>query len=476
MRSLRARLLLGTLSGTAAVLLGCGVFLYAITQAQLIRELDQALTARAATLASLVEQEKGRLEVEFDYRVMPEFARAERPEYFQIWRENGSTLARSPSLEAGDLQPPDSSNRGPVARDVTLPDGRAGRCVALRTTPRVESVRGQPQQITVAIAKSTADLQRALARIRGVLAAAAVGALVLSGLFLTLAVARGLRPVNQLAHSISRLQPEHLSARIHLDRPPLELVPVIDQTNSLLRRIETMVQREKSFTAEVAHELRTPLAGLRSTLEISLSRDRDAEAYRTDLSASLRITEQIQAMVANLLSLARMEAGAVAVHVQQVHLPSLLAECWAPLEERVAAKGLQVAWLASGEATLQTDREKLRQVVSNLFDNAVTYAEPQGRVTVELAANAETIEFSVANTGSRMSESDAGKAFDRFWRGDASRSETGVHCGLGLPLVSQFVQLLGGTVQLDLHEKGMFRVTVRLPAIQHKPGTEPSAT
>ncbi|MBI4579686.1 MAG: sensor histidine kinase N-terminal domain-containing protein, partial [Planctomycetes bacterium] len=295
--SLRARLLTGTIAGTATVLLCAGIVLYWVIRERLWNEFDQALCARASSLASLVEQEDDDIEVDVDYRAMPEFDQAERPEYLQIWLGDGTTLVRSPSLGAGNLAPPPPEARYPFVSSVGLPDGRPGRFVAIAAFPRLDSPgkRVQPRRIVVGMAKATADLVATLGRIRWLMIAVALAALGLSAGLLFATVGRGMRPLDRLAGTIGGLRPDDLSSRIDLGPLPGELVPVVDQMNSLLARIEAAVQREKAFTADVAHELRTPLAGLRSTLEVSLSRERDSQAYRADLSECLKINGQMQA-------------------------------------------------------------------------------------------------------------------------------------------------------------------------------------
>lgn len=464
-RSLRGRLLAGTVLGTALVMLCAGAMLHWVLERWLRREFDANLVGRAALLASLVEQEDGGFEFDFDYRAMPEFAEGRRPEYFQIRQISGAVIARSQSLGTDDL-PANRGSSQPEFRDISLPDGRPGRLVALVASPRVESrQRSRPEQISVVLARETAGLQTMLLRIREVLLGVGLAAVGITALVLVLVVRRGLRPMSSLAAQIGSLPPNDLSARIDLDSPPRELAPVVDQMNALLQRIQDAMQREKALTAEVAHELRTPLAGLRSTLEVSLSRDREPATYRADLAGCLEITGQMQHMVSNLLCMARLERGAVPTRPEPVALDALLAECWRLFDEAAREKQVELSLPRNGPVEIVSDREILRQVFTNLLDNAVTYVDRGGSISVELQNRDGRARLEIANSGSRLAPEQSPRAFDRFWRGDAARQAAGVHCGLGLPLVRMLVERLGGSIQADSQADGVFRVCVDLPRL-----------
>lgn len=462
--SLRARLLVGAVAGTTTVLLAAGALLYWQIRAGLRQEFDRALTARASVLASLVEQEDGRLEFDFDERVIPEFARAEGAEYFQIRRRDGQVVARSRSLGTADLELPGGDVAGPALRDVRLPDGRAGRSVTILASPRNESPNppAEPSQIVISHARSTADVEAALRRVCWVMGCIGAVAVLLSSLLLTMIVGAGLRPLGELARQLAGLRPDEPSARVRLDRSPPELTPVVDQTNSLLQRVEAALEREKAFSADVAHELRTPLAGLRSTAEVSLSRPRDAQSYRDDLLQCLTITAQMQHMVGNLLCLARLEAKQVPCSREPVCLDSLLRECWEPLETAAREKSVEVIWQSAPAGEIISDRDKLRQVFTNLLENAVSYVDEGGRLTVTAEAVHGGTEVAIANSGSRLSLEDAPRTLDRLWRGDNGRQHTGTHCGLGLPLARKLTELLGGRLTVESELGGVFSVTLRL--------------
>ncbi len=467
-RSLRGRLLLSTAIGAILVLSAAGVILYLLMRASLLREFDASLLAKARALAALVEQDGDRVKFEFENLNMPEFERPDRPEYFQVWRADGSVLARSKSLSAGNLDRLGETEGLPAHRSGMLPDGRRGRQIGIVFRARQEDEDENREQgrlaqlVALAVACETAGIDRTLTTLALLMGGIwAVAIAVMLGV-LAVVVRRGLRPAEQLANRIGELDESDLSARIELADAPDELMPVIQRLNDLLRRMDDAFTREKAFSADVAHELRTPLAGLRTTLEVGLAQTREPARYREALSDCLGITQQMQAMVDNLLWLARAEAGQLGIDRESVDLAELLSGCWQAVAENAQRRSLHVEWQIERPCVLATDREMLRQALHNILDNAVTHADTGGRIRIE-AGDADGRGWCrVANTGSRLTPQQVQRVFDRFWRGDEARADTGMHFGLGLSLTRRIVALLGGAISADVTGDGLFVVEIRI--------------
>ena len=377
---------------------------------------------------------------------------------------------RSPSLGETDLARPASSAEEPVFRAMILPDGRPGRSVVLPFQPRVDDKRGDAAPglpgvptLTMVLARGTAPVDATLAQLKMVLFAVGAAAVAVACGVLWVAVRRGLRPVGRLARDIADVDAADLSTRIAVPGAPAELVPVIDRLNLLLGRLEAAFQRERAFSADVAHELRTPLAGLRATLEVTLARPRPAPEYRETLARCLRITEQVATMIEHLLVLARLDARQAEVQSERVSLGRTVRSAWQPLAERAEARRLRVDLDADGETDLETDATLLGLIVRNVLENAVVHADEGGRVRVRAAAGDGHIDLRVANSGSRLSQDEAAQVFERFWRGDSARTGTGTHCGLGLTLVGEAVEALAGRVVVTSEKGGEFEIHVRLP-------------
>ncbi|MBA3683698.1 MAG: hypothetical protein H0W72_00400, partial [Planctomycetes bacterium] len=438
MRSLRARLLAGTVAATIVFLASTGLVLYGLVRSALYNEFDAVLGSKARILALMVVEGDGWHKIVAERSQFPEYEPQPDAEFYQIWRSNGSTMVRSPSLEDGNLPLLAGTVKEPLCRALPLPDARAGRIAGIRFVPRREDGEQLPhdrkREMVLVVARSTELLDQRLTRFRWLLFGVCAGAIIVASAALVLVVGSLLRPVNHLAERIASLRPEDLSARFSAAWLPTELRPVARRLDDLLRRLDAAFAREKAFTADVAHELRTPIAGLLTTMEVMLSKPREPAVYQETLRDCLDIGRRMQALVDNLLSLAQLEGDRVEVKREPVQIDYLLRETWKLYQDRAATRGAKVEWLLGGAVFVETDCEKLRIVIANLFDNAVSYVDQGGTVSINASAQGDQCVVTVANTGCPLAQEQVERVFDRFWRGDTARTNVGLHAGLGLSL------------------------------------------
>jgi two-component system sensor histidine kinase QseC len=452
--------------GGMATLLGLfAATLYVAISQALVASFDTVLVSTARAISVSVERTDNGLRTDIDETEMPEFRRADKPEYFEVWREDGPILARSSSLKQADL---DRFEGGPgafVFRSLRLPDGRAGRAAGLRFTPMAddEAVRPASTPDTVlVVARETAALDSEIAELGWLLLAGTGGTLVLALLVGAVVVRQGLRPLDALAAQIAAIGHGEPAARVSMGRMPRELAPVVQRLNDLLQRLAEAFQRERTFTADAAHELRTPLAGLRSTLEVALSRPRDSAEYRQAIAECLEIVRSTDALVTSLLTLARLEGGQGPVRAESIALAEAVRDALQPLDDRVAARRLAVNAQVAADLHVAADRATLGMVLTALVENAVEYANEGGRIDIGAEPTDGFVTLAIANTGCRLSDDDVSHAFERFWRADTSRTDTGVHCGLGLAIVRRAVQSLGGTATASA-AGDVFTIRIALP-------------
>jgi two-component system sensor histidine kinase QseC len=183
--------------------------------------------------------------------------------------------------------------------------------------------------------------------------------ILLSILVALLTVRQGLRPLTAIAGEIAAVRETDLATRIAAEDVPGELLPIKERLNDLLSRLEAAFNRERRFTADVAHELRTPLAGIRSTIEVTLSRGRDQKEYKTALSDCLAIMENMQTMVNNLLMIARLDACQAALRREQVHPAELVSSCWRPFSEKAKLRRIAFDNRIQTDAVINSDPQKL---------------------------------------------------------------------------------------------------------------------
>jgi len=350
---------------------------------------------------------------------------------------------------------------------IELPDGSPGRAVALSfRPPRPERGPELPPPgglpgFELVLAQASSHVHDALAALRQLLAIAWVGASLGCALLVTWVVRRGLRPLDRLRTEIDGLDAEELDRSVELDDAPAELRPVVDELNDLLARLRRAFERERSFSADVAHELRTPLAGLRSTLEVYLDRPRDAEQGRRTADRCLAITIEMQGVVEVLLEMAARSGGAE-VRREAVPLAEAVSDCWAPVSAQARERGISLTSSIAAELEVETDAALLRRILTNLLENAVLYGDEGAAVEVSAPIADGSTRVTVENRASDAPAEAADHAFEAFWRADSARRDTGRHAGLGLPLCRKIAARLGARLAASLVE-GRFSVTLSLP-------------
>jgi two-component system sensor histidine kinase QseC len=474
-RSLRARLTVWLLAGTGLLLVAGGLLLDRVISSRLRREYDAALLDKARSLVTLTEQQDGKIWLELSYDFMPELAAARNPAYFQLWLSDGSVVERSRSLAGRDLP-----LRGlPVGqsrlRSLTLPDGRHGREVEISFHPRSEQEEllqessghsGSDHKetgatATLAVAVGREDLDALLASLRVTLTAVVLGLLGGTALLVRALVGVGLAPLDDLARRLEEMDADSLGRELEMEDAPAELVPVVHHLKGLLARLEASFARERSFSANLAHELRTPLAELRAVTEVALKWPEDPSSWEESLAEIRGIGLQMERLVVNLLALARCDARQQTVLKSEVPLCEVAAGCWGSVAAEAAEKGVALRLAIPEELDVYTDREKLSLILSNLLANAVAYGSPGRPVTCSALMKGEGMgsgEFAlcIGNFTDALAPGDLPRIFDRFWRKDAARSG-GLHNGLGLSLVSALCDVLGLRKEAQL-EDGYFEI------------------
>ena len=460
MSSLRVHLTRRLAAGTFLVAAGGLLIVFVYLRFELLEQFDNTLTSRARTLGSLVhiDDDTGQLEFELTERAMAEYRPSRHPDYFQIWDHRGAVVARSTSLAAGDLPrvPAGATRHGRASHFyLTLPDGRAGRAIEFRVDPAHEDEKtgiaspaasARPSDpVALVLATDLAELNEAfrhtLAVFSLVIAAVSVGTV----LTVKRLVRRGLRPLDDIGEAVARIGPATLDARVETGPLPEELRPIGEKLNELLSRIGAAFQRERRFTSNVAHELRTPIAELRSLAEVALKWPGDPEvAASRNYRDVLAVSRQMEAVVAALLAMARCEAGQQPLESGPVDLADVVAEAWRPHAAGAEARGLSAAFDVPRHTTVATDRALLTAALGNLFANAVTYAPRGTAVATRAGVDAKTGRclLEITNANDSLADADLPFLTEPFWRKDAARSNS-TNSGLGLTLVAAYARLLG---------------------------------
>jgi signal transduction histidine kinase len=479
MRSLRGRILGLTIGVTIAVLALTLGSVYLTIRTALLNAFDDALLAHAMLATHLIEQEHGRpylTPAELNELTMNteeaqiqqlgvKLAGSEQAGNFFIVVDDGAGNESMRSANARDLAWPVAPEKIPLGQFTfaSFSNGARVRQVRMRFMPHVDEddeVREPPSDhCYLTIAEDATALTHSLDMLERLLGGAAIAGVVITLLVAAPTIRRGMRPLDSLAAAIGRAGPNDLRP-LPFGASPSELLPVIGRLNTLLEQVAQALERERGFSADVAHELRTPLAGLVTALEVASDARRSPTERAALLEQCRTVAIDLAGLVENLLLLARYDAGLNAPRLATVDLTALVESVSRPLREAMHAKQIEVAWNVPAISVV-TDTAACRVLVRNLLENAVNYCDVGGRLVVEGTAQDAAVVLRIANTGCAVVPAQAERVFDRFWRGDAARSGNGAHSGLGLALVKQIAAALGHELTVTISGDGWFVVTVR---------------
>jgi two-component system sensor histidine kinase QseC len=451
-RQLTRRLLgttVGLLAGGLAALLG--VAGYAV-----VHQFDVALRTKALAISTVAIVTPDTVRVEFTDRFLQGFDDAKPRDFFQLWGPDGATLARSESLGHADLPRLTGTIDRPRFFLLRLPTGRPGRALGFVFKPKQARGTARPLMLELVVASDRDDLDDTLVWLIG-LAAGCGGLLLATTLWLVpRLLRRGLQPLDRLGEQAAGIDAGSLSARFPADALPEELQPIAGRLNDLLARLELSFERERRFSGDLAHELRTPIAELRSLAECALKWPESREPA-TDGDV-LAIARHMEALTTRMLALARGQQDQLAGPTETFDLAPRVEEIWRPFAPRAEARGLTVQ-LALAPAAVTADPVLLRSILANLFDNAVEYAPATALVGISLEHGPRGVALCVTNPAGELEPADVARLFDPFWRKEAARSG-GQHFGLGLSLARTFATAMGWTLGATLNEQR--RLVLRL--------------
>jgi two-component system OmpR family sensor kinase len=271
---------------------------------------------------------------------------------------------------------------------------------------------------------------------------------------------RALRPVASLTTALAAIQPQDLARR--LDAPTVrdEIGRLAEVINQLLDRLERASIAERRFASDAAHELRTPLAVLRSGLDVALARPRDADQARAALEGAHHEVVALCKIAEELLMLARL-GGDVHIERQPVDLGALVADVAATVEPVASSRNVKLTAHAPADAMVDGSATHLRRLVINLLENALKYTPDGGAIDVAVASERGRVILRVADSGTGIDPAELPHIFDRFFRGARA---LGDGSGLGLSLCREIARIHGGEIAAQNRAAGGCEFTVSIPA------------
>ena len=427
--SLKQRLLVLAVSAITLVWLGAAAFTYLDARKEFDEVLDAHLAQAAALLVALSTHDLDELETEH----APLLHKYARRVAFQIWK-NGKVLglhsANAPQQALANVEQGFSDNQI---------DGKGWR---------VFSTWDQSGEYLIHVAER-AEVRDKLARgIAGNLLRPLVFSLPLLAVLLWVAVLRGLRPLQKLTCEVEQREPDNLAA-LDASSAPREVAPLIERLNRLFARIEASMQKERRFTADAAHELRTPVAAIKAQAQVARTASAVAQRIHA-LDKAILGCDRAAHLIEQLLALARADAQERKL-TEPCGLTMIAAEEIALLAPDALDKGVRLELLAEEEAVLRGNPGMLRVLLRNLLDNAIKHSPSGTTVQVNIVQGEGVVLLSVSDDGPGIAEAERGKVLERFYRPLGTQASGS---GLGLSIVRRIAEVHDATLQLQPSDGG----------------------
>jgi two-component system OmpR family sensor kinase len=439
----------------ALVLAGTGFYLYARIDSRLSAALDRQLRVRAGDLAALVRAAGPTLPGVDSGRFV------EHGEtYAQLLDASGGVLGATRPLRDVPLLSAEELRRAHAGTIFANRDAVPGldEPSRLLATP----VASGSRQLVLVVGATRADRSETLAGLRDELLIAGPIALALATLAGYGLAGLSLRPVESMRRRAAAISAETPGERLPVPQARDEVGRLGETLNAMLERLEAALNRERDFVADAGHELRTPLALLRTELELALRHGGSVEELREAIRRSSEEVDRLAQLAEDLLLIARSDRGRLPLRLETLAARDLLTAIASRFEWRAQEAGRAVAAVDPVAVHVRGDRIRLEQALGNLVDNALRYG--QGEVRLSVAETNGQVELHVTDEGGGFPPELLGRAFERFTRSDHARSRGG--SGLGLSIVRVIAEAHGGTARAANRSDGGADVWVAVPRLQ----------
>lgn len=433
-KSIRIRVVAAVLAVVLPLAIASGVMLVRAFGERLLREIDMSLEEEAETIAGLATTDPR----------LPSLAAAVRDiavekdfgaRYIVVTRA-GRVLAEEPAGAASHLG--------------SSPE------------PRLRIVRFHSAAADVAIGIDAAVAVREKQRLTWLVASGLPVVLLLLGTGVWIVVGRALQPLELAAERLPSIGAENLSIRVPVGNPDDEVGRMTTALNAMLDRLARAVGELHRFTADAAHEVRTPLTVLRTGLELALGKDRSAEEYREALADALAATDRLCSLAEDLLTLARLEAGGARAPQASVDVADMLHEVADAWTESAQERGAEVRVVVEAPLAIRGHAGDLYRLFDNLVANAIRHGAAGGRIQLSATRVGDRIAVAVADDGPGIAAEDCERIFERFHRGRADADRCGT--GLGLSIARQIARQHGGDITVASRPEAGTTFTVTLPS------------
>lgn len=372
--------------------------------------------------------------------------------FVRVLDENGRAIVETPGMSAvlvTTVFPPAVGIDGEPGPGVEI-DASGGSSFRVLTADAPVGALGSERR-TIQVALNQAHELKLLADYRRRLGWVLSTAFVLCTIIGHAIARRAVRPVQEIAEAAKRVRSSTLDSRIDTASLPSEVAALAETFNTMLQGLQESFDRLSQFSADIAHELRTPVNNLRGEAEVALSKLRSPEEYREILGSLLEDSQRLSRIIDGLLFMARAETPEVHIVRETLSVAQELSVVTDFYEPAAMEAGVTLSVSANADLQVDVDRTLFQRAVGNLVSNALTHTPSGGHASIEAVQDRRALQIAVRDTGRGIPPEHLPHVFDRFYRVDRSRSTTSGGLGLGLPLVKSIMGLHQGSVDIESH-------------------------
>ncbi len=457
--------------------------LYLVLESELEKSTDLFLADKVHVLRTMLRERPDDWDALREEIELESAARRYEQFYIRLLDQRNTLLLMTPGMaDQVDLEQLASQTQSRPDRTIRM-KGKSGQ--GFRVTSAEAPVGSLANQnYTLQIAIDISQKEALLARYRFWFWAILLATFVIFPLVGYQVARHGIRPVEEIATTARHISSKNLRERILPDGYPFELASLAGTFNQMLDRLEESFERISRFSADIAHDLRTPVNNIRGEAEVALARARSADEYRDVIESCLEEAVRLSDLIGDLLFLARAESPLAHLRRERVDVGELLGGVREYYEASAADSGISLTTTVGREPVIaELDRTLLQRAVGNLVSNALAHTPPGGAVLLGTSADVSNTDFSnrdfsntdfsnkdfstirieVSDTGVGIPPEALPRVFDRFFRVDSSRSQHSGGTGLGLAIVQSIALLHGGKVEISSQPGHGTRVTLHMP-------------
>ena len=439
------------------------VSLYMVLVSELEKSTDLFLADKVHVLSTMLRERPGDWDALREEVELESAARRYEQFYVRLLDERNTPLLMTPGMaDQLDLAQLARQTQSRPVRNIRM-TGRDGRDFRVTST---SAPVGFPatQTDTIQIAIDVSQKEALLARYRFWFWAILLAAFAIFPLVGYQVARRGIRPVEEMATTARHISSTNLRERILAEGYPSELASLAGTFNEMLDRLEESFERISTFSADIAHDLRTPVNNIRGEAEVALARARSAQEYREVIESFLEEAVRLSDLIGDLLFLARSESPLTHLRREPVDVGELLGSVREYYEASAAEAGISLTTaLGAGPLIADMDRTLMQRAVGNLVANAVAHTPPGGSVVMQAESEGDSVRIAVADTGAGIPPQALPRVFDRFFRVDKSRSQVSGGTGLGLAIVQSIMVLHGGKADIASQLGQGTQVSLHIP-------------